>query len=300
MNDNEQTVNLPVKSTTQPSFGETITSLFTGNTYTIGQQIGEGHFGIVYACSDVWNNELAVKILKPIGTYEQVKEKAEGEFFRLMELRHPNITFVYDAFEYRDTFYIVTERCHSPISKIFDLSNFDGMSWFMPIARQVLQAVHYLHLNNYVHQDIHEDNVFSTFIQDEMISDREAIQFKLGDLGVTKFLDDVDAANTRAKWLLPPEVLSPSEFGPTDTRIDIYHLGLLFLQLAHSSRLQFTPEEILSGKPREMALQLPFPYNTALEKTLRRHVAYRTESAMELWRDLNAPEIPNFNPRLPA
>ena len=299
MNDSEQTVNLPVKSATQPSFGETITSLFTRNTYTIGQQIGEGHFGVVYACSDVWNNELAVKVLKPIGTYEQVKEKAEGEFSRLIELRHPNITFVYDAFEYQDTFYIVTEGCHSPISKIFDLSDFDGMSWFMPIARQLLQAVHYLHLNNYVHQDIHEDNVFSTFIQDEMIPDRDAIQFKLGDLGVTKFLDDVDAANTRARWLLPPEVLNPSEFGPTDTRIDIYHLGLLFLQLACSSRLQFTPEEILSGKPREMALQLSFPYNTALEKTLRRHVAYRTESAMELWRDLNAPQMPNFNPRLP-
>ena len=299
MNDSEQTVSLPVKSATQPSFGETITSLFTGNTYTIGQQIGEGHFGIVYACSDVWNNELAVKVLKPIGTYEQVKEKAEGEFSRLMELRHPNITSVYDAFECRDTFYIVTERCHSPISKIFDLSDFDGMSWFMPIARQLLQAVHYLHLNNYVHQDIHEDNVFSTFIQDEMIPDRNAIQFKLGDLGVTKFLDNVDAANTRARWLLPPEVLNPSKFGATDTRIDIYHLGLLLLQLACSSRLRFTPEEILSGKPREMALRLSFPYNTALEKTLRRRVAYRTASAMELWRDLNAPQIPNFNPRLP-
>ena len=299
MNDREQTVNLPVKSATQPSFGETITSLFTGNTYTIGHQIGEGHFGIVYACSDVWNNELAVKVLKQIGTYEQVKEKAEGEFSRLMELRHPNITFVYDAFEFRHTFYIVTERCAAPISTILDSPNLNGMSWFMPIARQLLQAVHYLHLNNYVHQDIHEDNVFSTFIQDEMIPDREAIQFKLGDLGVTKFLDDVDAVNTRAKWLLPPEVLNPSEFGPTDTRIDIYHLGLLFLQLAGSRRLRFTPEEILSGKPREMALQLSFPYNTALEKTLRRHVAYRTESAMELWRDLNAPQMPNFNPRLP-
>ena len=300
MNNIEQTVNLSIKSITQPVLGETITSLSTGNTYTIGEQIGEGHFGIVYACSDVWNNELAVKVLKPIGTYEKVKEKAEDEVFRLMELRHPNITFVYDAFEFRNTFYIVTERCHSPISKIFDLPDFNGMSWFMPIARQLLQAVHYLHVNKYVHQDIHEENVFSAFIQDEMIPNRDAIQFKLGDLGVTKFLNDVDAANTRARWLLPPEVLNPNEFGPTDTRIDIYHLGLLFLQLACSSRLRFTREEILSGKPREMALQLSFPYNTALEKTLRRHVAYRTESAMELWRDLNAPEMPNFNPRLPA
>ena len=187
----------------------------------------------------------------------------------------------------------MTERCSGPVSEIFDLPDLNGMDWFMPIARPLLQAVHYLHLNNYVHQDIHEENIFLTFIEDEMTPQQDqAIQFKLGDLGVSKLLYDVDNTNTRAQWLLPPEVLNSREFGPTDTRIDIYHLGLLFLQLAHSSRLQYTSDEILSGKPREMALELPPPYGTALEKALRRHVDYRTASAMELWRDLKSP-IPN-------
>ena len=157
----------------------------------------------------------------------------------------------------------------------------------MPIARQLLQAVYYLHLNEYVHQDIHEGNVFLTFVRDEMNPQDEVIQFKLGDLGVAKLLYDVDATNTRAQWLLPPEVLNPNEFGPIDTGIDIYHLGLLFLQLAYSCRLQFTPEQILSGRPGEMASGLHPPYNIALEKALRRHVVYRTDSAMELWNNLN-------------
>ena len=87
-----------------PDRGEIITSSSTNNTYKIKEIIGEGNFSIVYACSDFWDNKLAVKVLKPKGTYEEVKKKAEGEFHRLMELRHPNITFVYDAFEYRDTF----------------------------------------------------------------------------------------------------------------------------------------------------------------------------------------------------
>lgn len=111
------------------------------------------------------------------------------------------------------------------------------------------------------------------------------MQFKLGDLGISKLISDVDAMNTRAPWLLPPEVLDPDPFGPIDHRVDIYHVGLLFLQLAYSKRLQFTHEEILSGKPREMALQLLSPYKTALEKALRRHVPYRTTSAVDLWRD---------------
>ena len=286
MNNTNQTLNLPIKGGIQPSLGESITSLSTGSTYTIGPRIGEGNFGIVYSCSDDWDNELAVKVLKPILPYEKLKKNAKGEFFRLRQLRHPNITFVYDAFEHRNTFYIVTERCHSPISVIFDLPNLNGMYWFMPMARHLLQAVHYLHLNNYVHQDIHEGNVFSTFIKDEMIPQKDqVIQFKLGDLGVAKLFSDVNAMNTRPKWLLPPEVLDSNEFGPIDHRVDIYHLGLLFLQLAYSKRLQFTPEEILSGKPKAMALQLPSPYKTALEKALRRHVPYRTASAVDLWRD---------------
>ena len=160
------------------------------------------------------------------------------------------------------------------------------------MARQLLQAVNYLHLNNYVHQDIHEGNVFATFIKDEMVPSKEkVIQFKLGDLGVSKLLYEIDLSNTRAQWMLPPEVVDPGEFGPTDTRIDIYHLGVLFLQLAYSKRLQFSNQETLEGKPREMALKLPAPYNFALEKSLRRHVEFRTATAMEFWRDLNAPAM---------
>ena len=115
------------------------------------------------------------------------------------------------------------------------------------------------------------------------------IHFKLADLGVAKLLSEVNAHNTRADWMLPPEVLNPTEFGPTDHRIDIYHIGLLLLQFACSRQLSFTRDEILAGQPREMAARLSPPFNFALEKTLRRHVAFRTSSAMELWRDLRAP-----------
>jgi hypothetical protein len=89
--------------------------------------------------------------------------------------------------------------------------------------------------------------------------------------------------------MLPPEVLNQSEFGAPDQRVDIYHCGLLLLQLEHSKELQFTRDEILEGKPRQMALALRSPFNFALEKALRRHVSKRTETARELWRDLNSP-----------
>jgi serine/threonine protein kinase len=279
-----------------PTSGEVITSEATGNTYTMGEKIGEGNFGVVYSCVDVWNNNLAVKVLKPLGPYEKVKAAAEAELGKLLFLRHPHITYVFDAFEYRATFYIVTERCYCPLTHLFLLDAFDGLSWIMPIARCLLQAVHYIHLNKYCHQDIHLGNVFAAFARNEMnAEDPGAIQFKLGDLGVAKLFSEIDATNTRALWMLPPEVLDSAEFGPLDHRMDIYHCGLLLLHLLHGSELRFSVEEIKVGKPRELALQLPAPFNFALEKALRRHVAYRTAGAMELWRDLNSP-----SPALPA
>jgi serine/threonine protein kinase len=190
----------------------------------------------------------------------------------------------------QDTFYIITERCYCPLTGLFSSVGFDGRAWIMPIARCLLQAVNYVHLNQYVHQDIHLGNVFAAFAKDEMQPTVPgAIQFKLGDLGVAKLFSELDLANTRADSMLPPEALDPTEFGPIDHRIDIYHTGLLLLQLAYSRELSFSREEILAGRPREMALQLLPPFGLALEKALRRHVAFRSAGAMEVWRDLHSP-----------
>jgi serine/threonine-protein kinase len=278
----------------EPTPGEIIETIITKNSFTIGEKIGEGSFGVVFACTDAWNNDLAAKVFKPHGTYERVQAAAAAEFAKLRELRNPYITFVHDAFEYRDTFYIITERCAGSIAQIlFAMPGFDGPLWLMGIARCLLQAVHYLHLHDYVHQDIHPGNVLTSLLKDEYFRDGldapNVITFKLGDLGVARLLAEVDATNTRAEWMLPPEVLDPQEYGPLDRRIDIYHVGLLLLQIALSKEMQFTKEEILAGKPREVALGLPTPYSFALEKALRRHVEFRTATAMELWRDLHTP-----------
>jgi serine/threonine-protein kinase len=283
----------PAKMVVPPTPGEVITSLATGNTYTMGNPIGEGHFGLVFSCVDFWGNDLAAKILKPVDTYDHVRVSAEAEFRKLLVLRHPNITYIFDAFEYRDTFYIVTERCYCPLTQLFSLKDFNGLVWLVPIARCLLQAVHYIHLNQYAHQDIHLGNVFAAFAKNEMCpTEPGAIQFKVGDLGVAKLFNELDVTNTLADWMRPPEAIDPTEFGPIDHRIDIYHVGLLLLQFAYSQELRFSREEILAGRPRDMALKLLTPYRFALEKALRRHVPFRTASAMELWRDLYSPQLP--------
>lgn len=281
---------LRVRNVVFPKPGEVIANPARGTTYTMFDRIGEGHFGITFACTDPWENELAAKVMKPIGTYEFVRTSAAKEIARLIDLRHPHITYVFDAFEYRDTFYIITERCHGPLSDLFKLEAFNGLGWLLPVARCMLQAVHYLHGRGVAHQDIHLGNVFTAFQRDEMDPDNPgSIQFKVGDLGIAKPFDQIDAANTLAEWMKPPEAVQPEVYGPVTQKMDIYHCGLLLLQLALSKPMQFSREEILQGVPRQLALALPQPLNFAIEKALRRHAVFRTATAMELWRDLKSP-----------
>lgn len=85
-----------------PQQGAVITSEVTGNTYVIDECIGEGGFGIVFKCNDVWNNRLVAKILKPRdGLTQNLEQEAVDELNKLLHVRHPNITHVFDAFAFK-------------------------------------------------------------------------------------------------------------------------------------------------------------------------------------------------------
>ena len=286
-------MNPPVSTTkevvlTYPTRGEEITCDKTMDTYTIGDKIGEGNFGIVYECRDIWGNDLAVKVLKPKGTYQSVRKSYIKELEKLSRFRHPYITYVYDAFEFRNAFYIVTERCASTLSSMMQSKRFTGKYWLRPVAHCILQAVHFIHTNGYLHQDIHVGNILSSFVKDEMFpTDHQALVFKLADFGISRLIEEVSSESTMAEWMRPPEVLDTKRFGKPDHRVDIYHLGLMFLQMTLGSDIRFTADEILAGKPGSIASRLQTPEGDIIARALSRDLNLRTSSAMSLWKELD-------------
>ena len=280
-----------VISLTYPKPGESITCDKTHNTYSIGSVIGEGNFGIVYGCRDIWGNDLAVKVLKPKGTYQSVRKSYLKELEKLARFRHPHITYVYDAFEFRNAFYIVTERCTSTLAIMLNAPNFNGQYWLRPVAHCILQAVNFIHTNGYLHQDIHVGNVLSTFIKDEMLpkdKGRQALVFKLGDLGISRLIEEVSSESTMAEWMRPPEVLDSKRFGKPDHRVDIYHIGLMLLQMMLGCETHFSSDEILSGKPCAIASGWHIPVGDVIARALSCNINNRTSSAMSLWKELDA------------
>ena len=84
-------------------------------TYIVGAQVGAGNFGIVWHCTDPFGTDQVVKVLKPLQPIQYLRERALAEVQKAFYLRHPNIKYVYDYFEHRDTLHIVYERCGLPL-----------------------------------------------------------------------------------------------------------------------------------------------------------------------------------------
>lgn len=279
--------------------GESVRSPLTGTTYHIGEYVGAGNFGVVWGCTDPFGTELVIKLLKPLQPIERLREHALAEVQKAFHLRHPNITYVYDYFEYRDTLHIVYERCGQPISSLFNVPNYNGALWVTAIARCVLRALAFMHVNGFVHQDLHMRNVLVGWIKDELIPEHASVlTFKVADLGLAKLAHEMDAKNTvLADWIRAPEIIDVDTYGPPDRRMDLYHAGLLLLQILAGRELRFTREQVMAGLPRELAEQLPPPYGQAIGVALRRHATARYGDALAFWQALNpAPPPPSQGP----
>jgi serine/threonine protein kinase len=277
------------KTFSPPTKGTRI--IFAGKTYIVGDFINKGHFGRVYECADEWGNQLVAKVLVPSGrTYGEVEENWLTELQKLKELRHPNITYVYAAFECDDTFYLVMERCSMTLDVIINLKDLHPDRWIPHVARDILQGLDYIHSSGYVHKDIHPGNVFVSQSQDRMIPSKDAVwSFKIGDLGISRLETEINAFNTvLAEWMLPPEAIDSAEFGFIGRTVDIYHVGLLLLALVLNRVPTFTREEVLAGVPRQLAESSSSKFGPAIARALRRHVANRTPTALHFWQDIYA------------
>lgn len=256
-----------------------------GNEFRIGDRMGEGFFSTVFECTDLWGNWQVAKVLKPRGTPEDMYERWLGETRRLIELRHPNITYVFDAFFAERVFYIILERCGNSLKDFFG-PDADGPKTALvgPVARGVLQALSFVHGHRIVHKDVHLGNVFISQPRNELTGFPGSWWgFKLGDFGIANEEARVRAGTELANWILPPEGLDPATYGPVTPRTDLYHVGLLLFQLATGRLEAFDEAGIRAGKPKERCLNLGTPMAEAIAWGLEADPLLRPASALEYW-----------------
>src|SRR5580658_268463 len=128
-----------------PGVGTTLKS--PRGDYSVRTVIGEGEFGAVYDCIGPFDQVYAVKMIRPaLRPYAEVQAEWAREVQRLFSLRHPNVVYIYDAFENASLFYLALERCDHALTAMLGQPMQDGLT--IELARQLLAAVQFLHDND--------------------------------------------------------------------------------------------------------------------------------------------------------
>ena len=272
----------PVIPVHYPHVGATLRS--PRGEYLVQSIIGSGEFGAVYECIGPFDQVYALKMVRPANRpYAEVYGEWAREVQRLLSLRHPNVVYIFDAFEEDNLFYLALERCDHPLSAMLGAPMQEGL--VIELARQLLAALQFLHDNDLLHDDLHPGNVL-------MVEGRDRPIVKISDFGISTELRGMPAIrpNVVHHAIMAPELIAT---GYTSRQSDLYQIGLLLYWMLtgesavpHGVPYPELVQCVAEGVPRLRAEAIGTPLGALVAKTLRRREQFRYASAREVWADL--------------
>jgi len=177
--------------------------------YEIGQKLGQGGFGILYAARDAeLGRDIAIKILRPEHAFRtQVVQRFLQEARAAARIAHPGIVTVFESGQVSGTdtradgtVYIAMELLAGD-TLANRLRRGGRMPYGMAIGfcRQIATALAAAHQAGIVHRDLKPQNIF--VVSDPSVVGGERI--KILDFGIAKLADDLGSAiNTHSMVML--------------------------------------------------------------------------------------------------
>ena len=193
--------------------------------YLIKDYIAESLSSSIFLVSDPSGKEFAAKVIA------QKREEKFGIYERetriLKNISHPNIVRLVDAGKCVENscFFIVTEFIHGKSLKKY-LMRYQApgqrLHKMLTLLSQILPALNYIHVENYVHKDIKPSNI--------LIDESTECPY-LMDFGIAKIIETV-TTSTDSDFYSPayisPEQLKKQRITP---QTDIYQLGISLLEV---------------------------------------------------------------------
>ncbi|CAK9115598.1 Cytokinesis protein sepH (Serine/threonine-protein kinase sepH) [Durusdinium trenchii] len=188
--------------------------------YTLGDKIGQGGFGTVYACrNSVTGETVAVKSIGLRNLNKESLRLIEEEVTLLKKLDHPNIVKYIDTVRTNDHLHIVLEYMENgSLARNLKLFGALSQSLCALYIRQVLNGLAYLHEQGVIHRDIKGANILTT---------KQGL-VKLADFGVATHTSAQTNDVVGTPYWMAPEIIEMS--GPT-TACDIWSVGCTIVEL---------------------------------------------------------------------
>ena len=203
-----------------------------GYTVDILQELGRGGFGTVFKGFDDAGNAIAVKKVAIGNKSDRKKTSSEAVKFHFLKdnVRNDHVIKVYDVKRWRDSIWIMMEFCD-----LGDLNNFVteyhqkiDTNVKLNIMGQIARGITFLHKKNIVHRDVKPGNILLKSINGYGM-------VKLGDFGLSKFLDPEDmtsamSSNVGTLIFKAPEFWDrkPNDRLKYHRNVDVYATGLTF------------------------------------------------------------------------
>ena len=194
-------------------------SNFSGDVnkhYKLGATLGYGHYGTVRLAQSMYHSDekFAIKTLC-LQDISLTLDMVRMEVAILFAMDHPNIVRLFEVYEEKKYFHLVTEYCEG--GELFDHLAAKGVyreSEAAALMRKVLRAISYLHANNICHRDIKPENFM--FTQGEL---------KLIDFGLAAKFDRVVELHSQVgtSTYIAPEVLQ----GNYTYKCDLWSAGIM-------------------------------------------------------------------------
>ena len=207
--------------------------------YKLLQPIGEGGMGVVYMAEQQApvRRKVALKLIKPGMDSAAVIARFEAERQALAMMDHPNIARVFDAgaAENGRPYFVMELVQGVPITRYCDqqqLTPRQRLELFVPVC----QAVQHAHQKGIIHRDLKPSNILITICDGKPMP-------KIIDFGVAKALHQqltektlftrFGAAVGTLEYMSPEQ--TDLDLMGTDTRSDIYSLGVILYELLAGS-----------------------------------------------------------------
>ena len=188
------------------------------------QVLGKGSFGSVIKCLDHKTNQLvAVKLM-----YDKPKDHSQILFelnilkrFQNDEDQHHIIKLI-EHFQFRSFFCISMELMGPDVYNVLRMQRYKGynIGTIQIIARQISDALAYMHSHNIIHCDIKPENI--------LFEDNSKRNSRLIDFGCSCFIGNIMFSYIQSRYYRAPEVVFGVEYGP---EIDIWSLGCVICEM---------------------------------------------------------------------
>ena len=272
------------------------------NKYEVLGVVGEGAYGVVLRCRNKESGEVvAIKKFKESDDDEILRKTTLREVKLLRMLRHPNIVSLTEAFRRKTKLYLVFEYVERNLLEVLEEmpQGLDAETVRVYIL-QLVQAIHWCHVNSVVHRDIKPEN---------LLVNAKTKQLKLCDFGFARVLTQSSQELTdyvATRWYRAPELL----LGSTNYTysVDMWAIGCIMGEISDGQPLfpgesevdqlyivqkvigPLTPEhlELFMANPRFAGLK--FPDMSKPETLQKKYVGKLSKRALSFMKGVLAME----------